>query len=173
MTKKVVKFYMVWQNDREEKWLREMSLKGWSLQKARLGIYTFEKIEPADYIYKLDYPGAIPNLDEYYSIFQDSGWEPVTRLFGWHYFRVMAENNVATHDIYSDVDSKIKKYHSLSTLLVSITLSLILLFFTVLFPSDSSFVIGLKWLYVVLIVFHLFAIFRLQSKAKRLKEANN
>ena len=41
----------------KEKWLREMSLKGWSLQEARLGIYTFEKIEPADYIYKLDHPG--------------------------------------------------------------------------------------------------------------------
>ncbi|NLM97320.1 MAG: DUF2812 domain-containing protein [Halanaerobiaceae bacterium] len=91
--KRVLKPTPAWEEEKEEKWLREMSKEGWHLKKCTLGLYTFERAEPADYIYKYDYTGCM-NIDkeEYLSIFRDAGWEHVTENAGWHCFRAKADN---------------------------------------------------------------------------------
>ncbi|MEH7444079.1 DUF2812 domain-containing protein [Bacillus sp. JJ1122] len=111
-TKKVFKMFFPGQDNKEEEWLTKMASEGWNLKDYK-GLYTFEKTESANYVYKIDYK-ATKNADlaEYKEIFEDSGWEHVTQFGGWQYFRTAAENG-AVPDIYSDAESRIQKYTGL------------------------------------------------------------
>lgn len=120
--KKVVKVFLVWQDDKEEIWLREMAQKGWILESYTFLIYTFYKSETKNYIYKLNYK-RINNseMSEYLQIFEDAGWEHVAEFLNGHYFRSEADKFLLP-DIYSDTDSKVQKYKRVLWLLIPVTI---------------------------------------------------
>ena len=107
---------MLWQDEDEEKWLNEMSLQGWHLNKVSPGFlsckYSFTRGTPANYIYRLDYPGKIKDREDYLNIFRDAGWIHVDRLLNnWEYFRTEKEvHHNEMPVIYTDKSSKIEKY---------------------------------------------------------------
>jgi hypothetical protein len=106
-TKKVFKIFWAWQDNNEEKWLNQMATKGWALQSYKF-LYNFEKIEPASYIYKLDYKASSDeDLAEYKQIFADTGWEYVTRYGHWHYFRMLGTEETSP-EIYTETNTKSK-----------------------------------------------------------------
>ena len=41
--------------DKEEKWLNDMSMKGWGFTRTNGVIYRFEKCEPGEFIYQIDF----------------------------------------------------------------------------------------------------------------------
>ena len=49
------KFNYFFNDESEENWINEMSAKGWHFKQFRLGMYAFEKGEPGEYIYRVDY----------------------------------------------------------------------------------------------------------------------
>ena len=52
-----------------------MSNKGWHLDMVGFFYYIFKKGKPHDYIYKFDFKVLNKsNMDDYISIFKDSGW---------------------------------------------------------------------------------------------------
>jgi hypothetical protein len=51
-------------------------------------------------------------------IFNDSGWQRVATHGGWHYFR-QAVKEGKTPEIFTDADTKIKKYERIQTLLIA------------------------------------------------------
>ena len=54
--KTVFKWFTVAKYEEEQEYLRQMHQAGWKLVKVSfLGFYTFEKCEPEDVIYQLDY----------------------------------------------------------------------------------------------------------------------
>lgn len=170
--KKMIRFFGAWQDDKEETWLREMSLKGWKLKKYTFLVYTFEKAEPKDYIYKLDYKTTFNNdMEEYLAIFNDAGWEHVEEFAGWHYFRIEAENSEVP-DIYSDNKSKAEKYKGLLRFLSIILISNVVIGFTSVYnPAINYWGIGiLRGFYIIMELIMIYAIVRIYRKIKKLNE---
>jgi len=117
-TRQVKQWFWPWQDEAEEAWLRKMSQAGWHLSKADLfGQYTFTAGEPRDTVYRLDYQGKeSSDLQDYMQLFRDAGWEHVSAMGGWHYFRKLAQPGDAL-EIFTDVESKIEKYERLLVVL--------------------------------------------------------
>jgi hypothetical protein len=111
------KLHFVWQDDKEERWLREMSRQGLHLVKANiLCRYVFRRGAPADVAYRLDYrrrrdPG-------YYQLFQDAGWEHVLSCMNWEYWRKAA--NGAEPEIFTDAVSKADRLRRVRSTLVAV-----------------------------------------------------
>lgn len=115
--KKVFKLFWAWEEDKECDWLREMSNKGWHLKAFNM-IHYFEKGEPKDYVYNIDWKStANVDIDEYITIFGDLGWEHVTEFFGYQYFRTESGKEIAP-SIYSDNTSKIEKFKGLRRVII-------------------------------------------------------
>jgi hypothetical protein len=119
-TMKVFKWIWAWEDEKEEVWLREMSQKGWHFQSCTLpGNYTFEKGEPKDYVYRLDYFTDNKNKGDYLQLFLDADWAYLGEMNGWQYFRQEVVNGEAP-EIFSDNESKSKKYQRILLILVAI-----------------------------------------------------
>ena len=100
--------FFQWQDKEHEEWLNELSQAGWDLVKTGL-FYTFEKREDGPYRYELDYYEIKKGqAGDYFSIFEEAGWELVCSSMGWHYFRILEEQYEMS--IYSDVQSKIEMF---------------------------------------------------------------
>lgn len=111
--KTVVRTFFAWQEEKEEKWLREMSNEGWHLTGVGFFNYRFEKGEPRDMIYKFDFK-VLRNVerDEYILNFKDVGWEYIGSFGAWYYFKTNADGDHSL-ELYNDNRSKIEKYKRL------------------------------------------------------------
>jgi hypothetical protein len=113
------KWFMAWQDQEEEAWLEEMSKQGLHFQKVnRFGVYTFEQGVPVHYAYRLDYQTSVNDEEQYLQIFQDLGWKYLNTLNGWRYFRQEVKEGKIP-EIFTDADTKIKKYERIQTLLIA------------------------------------------------------
>jgi hypothetical protein len=120
------KWFWPWQDEKEEAWLEEMSQIGWHLKSIHLPcIYTFSKGEPCRNTYRLDYmPIRKTKFQEYLQVFQDAGWEYIGEMSNWRYWR----KTVATGEpaeIFTDNESKIKKYQRLLVYMFFVMICLI------------------------------------------------
>lgn len=116
--KNIFKVFFAWQEGKEENWLRQMASEGWHLNKVGFCNYEFVKGGPNDIIYRLDYkPFRNEKIDDYITLFEDSGWEFVTKFAGWFYFRTEAKNSIVP-ELYNDNASKIRKYRTLLWILI-------------------------------------------------------
>ncbi len=117
-TMKKFHWFWAWDDEKEEAWLRQMAQDGWHFKSVSLpGSYTFEKGEPVDYVYRLDYFIDRKDMPAYLQIFEDAGWEYLGEMSGWQYFRTECVDGNAP-EIYSDKASKAKKYERLIVFLV-------------------------------------------------------
>lgn len=116
-TKTFYKIFPVWQDDREEEWLRQQARQGWHLVRPGIGSYLFQRGQPQDIVYRLDYTGATgpDERQAYFDLFQQAGWELVSELVGWQYFRKPARPG-EVDQIYTDAESKIARHNRLLTL---------------------------------------------------------
>lgn len=107
-----IRFFPAWQDEQEEQWLEAMSVQGWHLAEVQWPmIYWFERGEPKPYAYRLDFQsGTGDKLLGYVELFEDAGWEHIDELVGWHYFRAERQGDTSP-EIFTDVESKIGKYH--------------------------------------------------------------
>ncbi len=101
-------FFTVPEYEKEGKWLREHHKNGWRLISATLpGCYHFEECEPEDVVYQLDYnKDGMANRTEYIQMFQDCGWEHVTDMAGFSYFRKPVSEMKEEEEIFNDDESK-------------------------------------------------------------------
>jgi len=112
-TKIIVRTFFAWQEEKEEKWLREMSKKGWHLSRVGFFNYKFKKGSPMDMVYKFDFKVLRKSeMEDYIMMFKDSGWEHIGNFGSWFYFRTAAEGNHSL-ELYSDNRSMIEKYRRL------------------------------------------------------------
>lgn len=166
------KFFLAWEDEKEEHWLNEMALSGWKLISIIFpGIYVFEAAPPANTVYRLDFNTDSKNVADYLGLFEDAGWEHVTAYGSWHYFRIAARPGEAP-EIFSDNASKIAKYQRVMLILVVLLPLLVsaggnltrseLLLFQIL--AAGRFVFTLLYIYAVLMLL------RRISQLKRLKE---
>ena len=87
-TKIIKKFFGLADFLDEQKFLEEQHSNGWKFKKFQwLRKYTFEKVEPEDYVYRLDYNEENKDETDYLQMFDDCGWEYIMKYQTWYYFR--------------------------------------------------------------------------------------
>lgn len=104
-----IRFFTIADYEEEEIWLREQNKRGWRLLKMNQPcFYVFEKCEPEDVVYRLDYKNNA-ETEGYYQLFRDYGWEYVDRCAGWLYFRKKAAETDSERDceLFSDNSSRL------------------------------------------------------------------
>lgn len=112
--KSVNKIFLITQYEKEEKYLSEMMAKGWKLvniEKSFPGAkYEFERCNPKDYSYQLDYILNGKDKGNYIQLFKDAGWENVTHLSfangAWYYF-CKENTDGRKQKIFTDQESRI------------------------------------------------------------------
>jgi len=107
------KWFWLWQDDKQEAWLEEMSRQGLHLQAIKpFGRYVFGQGTPKDYSYRLDFDKSSRKDSDYFQFIQDAGWERVAEVGGWQYWRKESGQG-RTSEIFTDNESKIRKYERL------------------------------------------------------------
>ena len=148
MEKKVVyRIFTIADYEREALYFREMHAKGWKLRKVSYSIllfavkYTFEKCQPEQVSYQLDfYPMKKSERASYLQLFKDCGWEHITDFNGFSYFRKLHSGieSDAEFEIYNDAAGKLAMVKRILTR----RMFPILLLFLALLPVFSKFVTG-------------------------------
>jgi hypothetical protein len=166
-TKKKFHWFWAWDDEKEEIWLREMSKKGWHFKSVGVpGNYIFEQGKPIEYTYRLDYFIDRKDMSNYLQLFQDAGWSYLGEMGGWQYFR-KAELFGEVQEIYSDRESKTKKYQRL------------MLYLTIFFPIHLSFILILSrsndgamqvftFIMVIIMLVYVYAMVKLLRRITRL-----
>ena len=67
----MIKFKLYFDKDAETAWLNEMCAQGWAMQSFFAGFYTFEKCEPGEYIYQIDFGSKMFAIDPNYREFME------------------------------------------------------------------------------------------------------
>lgn len=100
--KTVCKFFTIFQQEQEEKYLSSMHERGWKLKKVVFpGFYHFDRCEPVKASYRLDYnQEGVKNKAEYIKMFSDCGWEYLFDMTGYSYF--CKEGGDREEEIFSD-----------------------------------------------------------------------
>ena len=106
--KKEFRYFTIFNHKKEEEYLREMHKKGWKFTRVTgFGVYHFEKCEPCDVIYQLDYdPQTKESRDGYIQMFADCGWEYILDYVGYSYFRKPAADMCGEEEIFNDDESR-------------------------------------------------------------------
>ena len=114
--KSVYRLVTIADYEREALYLRRMHAEGWKLSKVSYSYllvavkYTFEKCQPEQVAYQLDfYPMKKSERASYLQLFKDCGWEHITDFNGFSYFRKVLSNieSDAEFEIYNDATGKL------------------------------------------------------------------
>ena len=148
MEKKIVyRIFTIADYEREALYFREMHAEGWKLRKVSYSIllfavkYTFEKCQPEQVSYQLDfYPMEKSERASYLQLFKDCGWEHITDFNGFSYFRKLHSGieSDTEFEIYNDAAGKLAMVKRILTM----RMLPILLLFSALLPVFSKFVSG-------------------------------
>lgn len=107
-TKKEFRYFTIFNHHKEEEYLRTRHKEGWKFTKVTgIGFYHFEKSEPEDVIYQLDYnPQSRDKKSEYIQLFEDCGWEYIQDYVDYSYFRKSSCEMNECEEIFNDEQSK-------------------------------------------------------------------
>lgn len=180
-TIKRTRWFWPWQDEKEEGWLEEMSQTGWHLKSVQLPcVYTFAKGEPCRNAYRLDYMLMKKDqLDEYLQIFQDAGWEYVGEMSNWRYWRKRVANGEIP-EIFTDNESKIKKYQRMLVIMVFILIILTAIGTNMFINRAWTDMDNILWInviysmamlcYVVIIPIYVVVVVKLWQRVNQLKQ---
>ena len=103
-------YFLLTDYDKEEKLLREKHKKGEKFVRVEgLGIYTFDKCEPEDMVYRLDFHPKTVDRADYLQLFADYGWEYIQDFNEYSYFRKSAKDaDEKDLEIFSDDESRLE-----------------------------------------------------------------
>ncbi len=105
------RYFVLTDYEIEEEYLRRMHRDGWKLTRVNLpGFYHFEKCEPEDVIYRIDFrPQEKTEKEAYTRLFEDYGWEYLQDVNDFSYFRkpAAAVQNENDAEIFNDNASRL------------------------------------------------------------------
>lgn len=168
-TLKKFHWFWAWDDDKEEAWLREMAQQGWHFKSVTLpGYYQFEQGAPRNDFYRLDFFIDPKAKGDYVQLFLDAGWDYLGEMGSWQYFRKTAQGN-ETPEIYSDNDSKSKKYQRILLILI-VLLPIYINFINLLNKNQDTVSQLLTFLMFSFMFFYGYSIIRLVTRVNRLKK---
>ena len=129
-----IRFWTIADFREEEDWLRGMAREG--LHFLRMVVpcfYIFEKGEPRDVIYRLDFTNNAEGGD-YARMLGEFGWENCGRCMGWIYWRRDADAlaNEAEGELFSDDESRLDM---VKKVIRTRMLPLLVIFFACVLPN--------------------------------------
>jgi hypothetical protein len=126
---KKIKLFFIWQDEREEAWLKELSVAGKRLDSVSFPFtYHFSSDSVKKYAYHLNTPKSPDTSNEAFrETFQNSGWEHVGRMNGWHYFRKEVSGEIEPV-LEGGKKTKASKYQSYMMALVGLLPFLLIIF---------------------------------------------
>lgn len=157
-TKKEFKFFTIFEHQKEEIYLRQQHNSGWRLIKVNcLGVYHFEKCQPEDVIYQLDYnQQAATSKGEYIRMFSDCGWDYIQDYAGYSYFCKPAAAMNGYEEIFSDDNSRLammERVYKGRLLPLLIIFSIVLLPMFIMSLADGQYAMSV--FYGIMIVLYL------------------
>ena len=158
-TKKEFKYFTIFNHEAEEEYLSKMHQKGWKLVKVNgFCVYHFEKCEPDNVVYQLDYnKDNIKNTEEYIQMFKDCGWEYILDYAGYSYFRKPASEMNGDEKIFCDENSKLEM---LERVFKKRLLPLLIIFCTIVVPQLIVNIINNEFImatiYIVILAVYIF-----------------
>ena len=173
MRQTIHKIFLVWDFDKEEKWLNEMAAKGLSLVSVGFCKYEFEDSLPGEYkicLQLLDKMPRHPESKKYIDFLETTGAEQVGSFTRWVYFRKKATEG--DFELFSDNDSRLKYLSSVISFVSLITVGNWIaginnVFIAMSFPSPINYV-GILNLLIGLI--GTWGVIRLIRKRKKMKQ---
>ncbi|MDR7869400.1 MAG: DUF2812 domain-containing protein [Tissierellaceae bacterium] len=172
-TIKKFKIFLITDYEKEEKYLSQMSKKGYRLKKITFpGFYTFEDVDPEDIVYRLSFKNPRESdFNNYIQMFKDNGWEYAFDFMGWSYFRKSGDQK--NTEIFSDDESRVEEVNKVFK---SRFLPILIAFTSIVIPnamnvfngsfqnSATLFIIFVYALYVFLITYCGYGLFKLRKK---------
>ncbi|NMB55912.1 MAG: DUF2812 domain-containing protein [Leptolinea sp.] len=163
------RWFWIWEDDREENWLEEMSRQGNHMQQVVFpGVYTFEKGPRREYVYRLDYLSG-QKTEEYLTLFRDAGWTYLGRLNSWQYFRKEVKN-AEKPEIFTDNESKIEKYRRIISLLAALLPLMVVNLINCGGRADQPVWLVLTIFFAVFLVVFLYGLWRLFHRMNQIKQ---
>lgn len=102
------KFYIS-EFEQEAAWLSFMHREGWKFVSTDNLHYQFEKAEPEDWVYEMDYLESGVAGEDYLQMYRDYGWEYVSKCDHWFYFRKKrVDGEDADTALFVDRESKLE-----------------------------------------------------------------
>lgn len=175
-TKIKLAFFTIPEYEKEQDWLRKQHNNGWKLISATVPcIYTFEKCEPEDVVYQLDYnPDGIQRKAEYVQMFKDCGWEYIGDMVGYSYFRKPVREMNGEEEIFCDDESKLDMARRVFR---GRMVPLLVILFLIIIPQiivniRSEYIVqqNLAWIFVALFVFYIILFCQFGIQYMKLKE---
>ena len=166
------RWFWTWQDEAEERWLCDMSQKGFHLITVNSpGFYTFLVAKPENYVYRLDYQTfRKKDKGEYLQLFRDAGWEHIGEMSAWQYFRKETRAG-EVNEIFTDVQSKIAKYKRVLSLVGFSSLMLLLIFFSYILQSYiRPWWANVQVIILIVLLLLIFAMIKLALRIKQLKK---
>lgn len=176
--KRAFKWFDITMDEKEAEYLREMHKKGWKFVKFTIPVfYKFEKCEPEDVVYQLDYnKEGSENKADYLQMFADCGWEYIGEVMGYSYFRKPVKEMNGEEQIFSDEASKLEM---LERVYKGRMIPLLVIFLCIICPQMALQAAGDHPLntaffitYIVLFVVYLMIFYRFGKRYRELKERN-
>lgn len=175
-TKRAVRLFGAWSWHKEEEWLNRMAQAGWLLIDVTFLVYRFQRVEPKNWLYQLDYETLVGNdISDYRQIFSDAGWEYVTDFASWHYFRADGDE-IAVKKIHTDNASRVRMLRNVMRLLMIAGLPSFIWMMTIgrtiqsqIEPNAFTLMDGVMIFVVVLILIIAYAVLRLGLEIQRLR----
>lgn len=111
------KWWWGWEPEVLEAWLEKKEAQGWRLTRSNLGgiRFVFAKDKPHQVAYAADYQQAVK--PEYYSLYQDIGWQLMYSWGGWYIWRMDYQQDKPR--LYTDITSRQEMNSRLRNLLFS------------------------------------------------------
>lgn len=151
-TKTACKVFFITDFNQQAQYLRNMHKQGWKLVKISwLFFYHFEKCQPEDVAYQVDFKEAKnKDRESYLRMYEDYGWEFVTSCQNFIIFRKPAQ--LGGLELYGDRESKLEfvKIIFQRRYLLSFGLYFILLGSNM--SSHPGFVLGISIIYIPLLL---------------------
>ncbi|MCK8058376.1 MULTISPECIES: DUF2812 domain-containing protein [unclassified Fusibacter] len=171
MKKVVYKALFAWQEEKEAAFLEEMGRQGWLLVDVLPFRYTFVEGQADEYVYQFDYSRmSAGQYMENQRFLESFGWEKVTQLLGWHYYRGL-RSELESVELYTDQDSLKDKYKHLFRLFAILGGINLMSFINLMNISQraggSVRWVGLLNLGVSVLLFY--AMYKIYSKVKKYK----
>lgn len=108
-TVKKIRFFTVIDWRDEQEYLTQQHREGWKFVKQTGNVYTFERCEPEEVVYQIDFKGDDNNREEYLQMFKDCGWEYLQDQYGYSYFRKPAKDMKENEKgIFCDDESRLE-----------------------------------------------------------------
>lgn len=106
--KTVIKWFSPFRYDKEQEYLAKMHAKGWKLKEIEGKIfYHFEKCEPEEVVYQMDYSYGDIDDEEYIQLFADCGWKYVYDRGCFTYFYKPVSKMEGKEEIFCDLQSRL------------------------------------------------------------------